>query len=107
MKQLQMGPVHLAARLAHLQRGMWLGLAMQKYRPTVLTRYMTLQVAQKFFHYGMLLQQVANFYNSISGHMLECHKPCLIEYASAFEAICLHPTDSQVRGCSICIAASH
>lgn len=56
-----------------------------------------MQVAEKFFHYGMMLQQVANFYNSIGSQMLECHKPCLIKYAQAFEAICLRPADSQGR----------
>ena len=49
------------------------------------------------YHHGMLLQQVANFYNTIAGQMLECHKPCLLEYAQSFEAICLHATDAQVR----------
>ena len=64
---------------------------------TLATLSRGVQVAEKFFHYGMMLQQVANFYNSIASQMLECHKPCLIEYAQAFEAICLQPTDSQGR----------
>jgi dynein heavy chain 2, cytosolic len=56
-----------------------------------------MQVAEKFYHYGVTLQQVATFYNSVSEHMLECHKPCLLEYAKAFESICLQPCDGQGR----------
>jgi dynein heavy chain 2 len=56
-----------------------------------------LQVAEKFYHYGVTLQQVANFYNSASEQMLECHKPCLLQYAKAFESICLQPCDGQGR----------
>lgn len=56
-----------------------------------------LQVAEKFYHYGMALQQVANFHNTMANHLLECHKPCLLEAAKAFEGICLRPVDGQGR----------
>ena len=60
-------------------------------------RFCYVQVAERFYHCGMLLQQVANFYNTIASQMLECHKPCLLARAQAFEALCLQPTDTQGR----------
>eukprot|EP00892_Ulva_mutabilis_P012058 jgi/Ulvmu1/9224/UM005_0324.1 len=55
------------------------------------------KIAEKFYHYGMALQQVANFHNTMADHLLECHKPCLLESAKAFEAVCLRPVDGQGR----------
>lgn len=40
-----------------------------------------MKVADKFYHHGVMLQQVANFYNTIATQMLPCHKPCLLEHA--------------------------
>ena len=41
--------------------------------------------------------QVANFYNTVGLQMLECHKPCLIQYAKVFEELILNPKDRQNR----------
>lgn len=45
----------------------------------------------------MALQQVANFHNTMADHLLDCHKPCLLEAAKQFESICLRPVDGQGR----------
>jgi hypothetical protein len=54
-----------------------------------------MQVASRFYHYSMALQQIAHFHNCLSDTLLTCHKPCLLEAACAFEAIALRPVDTQ------------
>lgn len=51
--------------------------------------------ARHFYRHGMILKQVANFYNDISRQMLECQKPMMLEDARRFEDILRSPLDSQ------------
>ena len=49
--------------------------------------------AHKFYRYGMVLKQVANFYNDISTQMIPCQKPMLLEDAIEFEKVLTNPRD--------------
>ena len=43
--------------------------------------------AQKFYRHGIVLKQVANFYNTIKSQLIPCQMPMLRESAEAFEQI--------------------
>jgi dynein heavy chain 2 len=43
--------------------------------------------AQKFYRHGIILKQVANFYNTIKTQLIPCQMPMLRESAEAFEQI--------------------
>ena len=47
------------------------------------------EVAQRFYRYGMVLKQHANFYNNISTEMVPCQKPMMLKDAIDFEKVCL------------------
>jgi dynein heavy chain 2, cytosolic len=44
-------------------------------------------VAQRFYRYGMVLKQHANFYNNISTQMVPCQKPMMLKDALDFEKV--------------------
>lgn len=50
------------------------------------------ETAQRFYRYGMVLKQRANFYNHISTEMIQCQKPMMLKDALEFEKVTLHPT---------------
>ena len=43
--------------------------------------------AAKFYRYGMVLKQSANFYNNISTEMIPCQKPMMLKDALEFEKV--------------------
>ena len=49
--------------------------------------------AQKFYRYGMVLKQVANFYNDLATKIIPCQKPMLLEDAIEFEKVLTNPRD--------------
>ena len=44
-----------------------------------------MDTAHKFYRYGMVLKQRANFYNNIATEMIPCQKPMLLKDAVEFE----------------------
>jgi hypothetical protein len=46
-------------------------------------------VAQRFYRYGMVLKQHANFYNNISTEMVPSQKPMMLKDAVDFEKVCM------------------
>ena len=44
-------------------------------------------LARKFYDSGIVLMQVAHFYNTIDQQMINCQKPMLIESAKRFEKV--------------------
>uniref|UniRef100_A0AAF5DHG2 Cytoplasmic dynein 2 heavy chain 1 n=1 Tax=Strongyloides stercoralis TaxID=6248 RepID=A0AAF5DHG2_STRER len=44
---------------------------------------------EKFYRYGIILKQVAHFYNTIEEQMLPCHQAMMLEEAIAFEKLIL------------------
>ena len=50
--------------------------------------------AHKFYRHGMVLKQVANFYNTIDTQIVKSQKPLLLEHAVHFENLATNP---QVR----------
>lgn len=51
--------------------------------------------AAKFYRYGMVLKQSANFYNNISTEMIPCQKPMMLKDAVEFEKVLMNPKDAQ------------
>ncbi|KAI1731348.1 cytoplasmic dynein 2 heavy chain 1 [Ditylenchus destructor] len=47
------------------------------------------QVGQKYYQYGIVLKQVAHFYNTIEQQMLPCQQSMMLEEALAFERLVL------------------
>lgn len=43
--------------------------------------------AQRFYRYGMVLKQRANFYNHIGTEMIQCQKPMMLKDALKFEKV--------------------
>lgn len=43
--------------------------------------------AQKFHRHGIVLKQVANFYNTVFNQIIPCQGPILLEHAKAFEKV--------------------
>ena len=39
------------------------------------------ETARRFYRHGMVLRQVANFYNNIASEMLFCQKPMMLDEA--------------------------
>ena len=52
-----------------------------------------MEKAQKVFRYGLVLKQVANFYNEIGTQMIPCQKPMMLKDATAFEKVLKNPRD--------------
>eukprot|EP00899_Mesostigma_viride_P029629 jgi/Mesvir1/9851/Mv22388-RA.1 len=50
--------------------------------------------AKKFYKQGMVLKQVANFYNDISNQMIPCQKQMMLADAVNFEKVLREPKDS-------------
>jgi dynein heavy chain 2 len=57
-------------------------------------RYSEAETARKFYRHGMVLRQVANFYNNIASEMIPCQKPMMLDDAVKFETVLTHPKDS-------------
>lgn len=55
------------------------------------------EAAQTFQKQGMLLKQVANFYNEISTLMIPCQKLIMLQDALRFESILKNPCDTLGR----------
>ncbi|GFR50179.1 hypothetical protein Agub_g12346, partial [Astrephomene gubernaculifera] len=53
------------------------------------------EVANKFYRYGMVLKQRANFYNNIATEMVPCQKPMMLKDAVDFEKVLMNPKDAQ------------
>nr|ADI46856.1 DHC1bf [Volvox carteri f. nagariensis] len=53
------------------------------------------EVANKFYRYGMVLKQRANFYNNIATEMVPCQKPMMLKDALDFERVLMNPKDAQ------------
>ncbi|MEW5298925.1 MAG: hypothetical protein WDW36_001995 [Sanguina aurantia] len=53
------------------------------------------ETANKFYRYGMVLKQRANFYNNISTEMIPCQKPMMLADAMDFEKVLMNPRDAQ------------
>nr|BCL66104.1 cytoplasmic dynein 1b heavy chain [Volvox africanus] len=53
------------------------------------------EVANKFYRYGMVLKQRANFYNNIATEMVPCQKPMMLKDALDFEKVLMNPRDAQ------------
>jgi dynein heavy chain 2 len=51
------------------------------------------ETARKFTRHGMVLKQVANFYNEISTQMVPCQKSMMLEDALRFEQVLKSPRD--------------
>ena len=49
-------------------------------------------VAHKFYRHGVVLKQVANFYNTIEKQIVRSQKPLLLDYAHQFEKLATNPT---------------
>ena len=52
------------------------------------------EVAQRFYSHGMVLKQVANFYNQLSSQIILCQKPMLLADAVEFERLLSNPRDT-------------
>uniref|UniRef100_A0A0N5CE75 Cytoplasmic dynein 2 heavy chain 1 n=1 Tax=Strongyloides papillosus TaxID=174720 RepID=A0A0N5CE75_STREA len=50
---------------------------------------------EKFYRYGIILKQVAHFYNTIEEQMLPCHQAMMLEEAVAFEKLILPKKSSK------------
>lgn len=50
--------------------------------------------ARQFYRHGMILKQVANFYNDISEQMLDCQKAMMLKDAEEFESVLKNPVDN-------------
>ena len=48
-------------------------------------------VAEKFYRHGMILKQVAHFYNTIAEQMIPSQQPLMLESALAFERLIKNP----------------
>ncbi|KAG2486208.1 hypothetical protein HYH03_015170 [Edaphochlamys debaryana] len=53
------------------------------------------EIANKFYRYGMVLKQRANFYNNIATEMVQCQKPMMLKDAVDFEKVLMNPKDAQ------------
>ena len=51
------------------------------------------ETARKFYRHGMVLRQVANFYNNIASEMIPCQKPMMLDDAVKFEEVLTNPRD--------------
>ena len=51
------------------------------------------ETARRFYRHGMVLRQVANFYNNIASEMLFCQKPMMLDEAVRFESVLTNPKD--------------
>ena len=49
-------------------------------------------VAHKFYRHGVVLKQVANFYNTIEKQIVRSQKPLLLDHALQFEKLATNPT---------------
>ena len=43
------------------------------------------ETARKFYRHGMVLRQVANFYNNIASEMIPCQKPMMLDASPEVE----------------------
>ena len=48
-------------------------------------------IAHKFYRHGVVLKQVANFYNTIDTQIVRSQKPLLLDYALQFEQLATNP----------------
>ena len=53
------------------------------------------EVAQKFYRHGVVLKQVANFYNTIDTQIVRSQKGLLLELAVRFEELATNPQERQ------------
>ena len=51
------------------------------------------ETARRFYRYGVVLRQVANFYNNIASEMLFCQKPMMLDEAVRFESVLTNSKD--------------
>ncbi len=56
-----------------------------------------LAAARRLHRHGLVLHQVADFYNELSTRILPCHKSMLLADAQAFESVLLAPRDGGGR----------
>mmetsp|Transcript_17017 Transcript_17017/g.54247 ORF Transcript_17017/g.54247 Transcript_17017/m.54247 type:complete len:3325 (+) Transcript_17017:156-10130(+) len=52
------------------------------------------ETARKFYRHGLVLKQVANFYNDIATQMTPCQKPMMLSDAVEFEKVLMNPKDA-------------
>ena len=50
------------------------------------------EVAHRFYRHGVVLKQVANFYNTIEKQIVRSQKPLLLDHALQFEKLATNPT---------------
>ena len=55
-------------------------------------------VAHRFYRHGVVLKQVANFYNTIEKQIVRSQKPLLLDYALVFERLATNPKASTGEG---------
>ena len=48
-------------------------------------------VAHRFYRHGVVLKQVAHFYNNIETQIVRSQKPLLLDFALAFEQLATNP----------------
>ncbi|KAL3101915.1 hypothetical protein niasHS_003324 [Heterodera schachtii] len=87
--------VSYSDRLARLLREVAQLQAMGLRIPTKISQ--CVRQGEKFYQYGVLLKQVAHFYNTIEQQMLPCQQAMLLDEALAFERLVL-PAGGQREG---------
>lgn len=55
-------------------------------------------VASRFYRHGIVLKQVANFYNTIDTQIVRSQKPLLLDHAVRFEQLATNPQADKVSG---------
>lgn len=53
-----------------------------------------MDTAKKLYKFGLILKQVANFYEDIGTQMIPCQKPMMLKDAEEFERVLKNPKDS-------------
>lgn len=81
----------LVTLLADARRLESLGVRM----PPTLQQQLT--AARRLHRHGLVLHQVADFYNELGARILPCHKSMLLADAQAFESVLLAPRDGGGR----------
>lgn len=55
---------------------------------------MEVETAKKLFKFGLILKQVANFYEDIGTQMIPCQKAMMLKDAEEFERVLMNPKDT-------------
>ncbi|CAI8019648.1 Cytoplasmic dynein 2 heavy chain 1, partial [Geodia barretti] len=87
--------VHYSDRLVALLREVRQLSALGLSLPTKIIT--TAQTARKFYRHGVVLKQVAHFYNTIDHQMLPSQQPMMLDTALAFERLIKNPKAGNAR----------